>query len=513
MPFLSRTIHQAVKQIMEHKKLTCLIIGMISARALPPFYAFPLLFLTISGFLLILNTSHNKKQSFAYGYWFGFGYFACNMAWIGNAVLIDSAKLGWLFPIILLAAGGFFGLFIALPALLSALFKSFYAKWLSFSAWWVIFEWIRSFIFTGFPWNLLGSVLAFNPHLLQAASAVGTYGLSLAVLLITGAPALIIYYRNKISLWVTLVTIVLISGSLVGYGIHYMTEQNNTPSTTKIRLVQPAIPQEMKWNKQKLEENLEQYIHLSQSQNPQDIDFIIWGETATPFALDFEPEYMEKIKQAIPEKGYLITGLVRYEFSKDKFRPLNSAFIIDKTGKIINYYDKSHLVPFGEYIPFRNYIPNQIQPLTDTISDFLAGDGAKTIEIPEQPSLGISICYEIIFPHQIINSQNKPDWLINLTNDGWYGISQGPYQHLVTTQLRAIEEGRTIVRAANTGISAVINPYGKILAQIPLNQKGIIDINLPQQLYIKTIYGEMGNFIPLILCITNILIAFTIKNK
>ncbi len=513
MQFISPAIKYIQQKVLSHKKISCFILGMLSARALPPFYAFPILFLTFSVFLLILNKSENKKQSFSFGYWFGFGYFACNMAWIGNAVLIEAAKLGWLFPIILLAAGGFFGLFVAFPALLSCLFKSLYARWLSFAAWWVIFEWIRSFILTGFPWNLLGSVLAFDITLLQAAAVIGTYGLSLAVLLISSAPALIIFYRQKASFACAALTILLILGSLIGYGKYHLSQMDMAPSSTKIRLVQPAIPQEMKWNRQKLEHNLEQYIHMSQKDGLDEIDFVIWGETATPFALDFEPQYMETIKSAISEKGYLVTGLVRYEFKDGDFHPLNSSFVIDKSGRIVNYYDKSHLVPFGEYIPLRKYLPTWITPLTNTINDFLSGYGPKSIQIGNQPSFGISICYEIIFPHQIINPQDKPDWLINLTNDGWYGLSQGPYQHLVTTQLRAIEEGRTIVRAANTGISAVINPYGKILTQIPLNISDIIDTNLPQQLYINTFYGENGNFIPIILCLLNIIIAFAIKNK
>lgn len=499
--------------LLSQKKTLCLALGIMSASALPPFYAFPILFLTFSSLLLILNTAKDKKQSFTYGYWFGFGYFACNLSWIGNAVLIDAAKLGWLFPIIILAAGGFFGLFTALPALLSNLFKSFYSRWLAFAAWWSLFEWIRSFIFTGFPWNLLGSVLSFKLTLLQAASIIGTYGLSLAVLLICSAPALIFYYRNKKSIIISLGSILLIFGMLIGYGTYHLSSMKDTPSDTKIRLVQPAIPQKMKWNRQKLEQNFEQYINMSKQDGLEDIDFVIWGETATPFALDFEPQYLNKITQAIPSNGYLITGLVRYEFQEGDFHPLNSSFIIDKSGKIRNYYDKIHLVPFGEYIPFRRYFPEWITPVTNTITDFLAGDGHKSIKMDKQPSFGISICYEIIFPHQIINPKDKPDWLINLTNDGWYGISQGPYQHLVTTQLRAIEEGRSIVRAANTGISAVINPYGKILAQIDLNKTDIIDINLPQQMSIDTIYGKIGNFIPLILCLLNILIAFAIKNK
>ena len=513
MQFFSSAIKYIQQKVLSHQKTACFVLGMISARALPPFYTFPLLFLTFSAFLLILNQAQGKKQSFAFGYWFGFGYFACNLAWIGNAVLIDAARLGWLFPIILLAAGGFFGLFIAFPALLANQAKSFYGRWLAFAGWWVIFEWIRSFILTGFPWNLLGSVLAFDTTLIQAAAVVGTYGLSLAVLMICSAPALIMHYQNKTSLNIALGSILFISACLVGYGRYHLANMDTSPSSTKIRLVQPAIPQKMKWNRQKLEENLEQYIDMSKQNGLDDVDFVIWGETATPFALDYEPQYMEKIIEAVPAKGYLITGLVRFEYQGTDFHPLNSSFVIDKSGNIVDYYDKSHLVPFGEYIPLRRFLPNWITPVTNTITDFLAGDGPKTIKLGNQPSFGISICYEIIFPHQIINRQDKPEWLINLTNDGWYGISQGPYQHLVTTQLRAVEEGRTIVRAANTGISAVINPYGKILAQIDLDVSTMEDINLPKQLSIATFYGQNGNFIPVILCLLNIIMAFAIKNK
>ena len=279
MQFISPAIKYIQQKVLSHKKISCFVLGMLSARALPPFYAFPILFLTMSALLLILNTSENKKQSFAFGYWFGFGYFACNMAWIGNAVLIEAAKLGWLFPIILLAAGGFFGLFVALPALLSNLPKSFYARWLSFAAWWVIFEWIRSFILTGFPWNLLGSVLAFDLTLLQAASIVGTYGLSLAILLVCCAPALIAFYKNKTSIATAALTILFISASLIGYGKYHLNQMDIAQSETKIRLVQPAIPQKMKWNRQKLEENLEQYINMSKQTGLEEIDLGRNGNT------------------------------------------------------------------------------------------------------------------------------------------------------------------------------------------------------------------------------------------
>ena len=306
---------------------------------------------------------------------------------------------------------------------------------------------------------------------------------------------------------------VLIFAFLYVFGLIRLHTADTQDSDIKIRIVQPAIPQEMKWNRQKLEENFAEHIKLSQSPGLEDIDFVIWGETATPFALDFEPQYMEKITAAIPNNGYLITGLVRYVLAEDGLRPANSMYIINKQGKIVGYYDKSHLVPFGEYIPLKAYLPQWVRPITNTVANFAAGNGPQTIKIGHYPSMSTLICYEIIFPHQILPQTNQPKWIVNLTNDGWYGNSQGPYQHLVSTSLRAVEEGKTIVRVANTGISALISPYGEVINKIDLNQKGYLDVRLPQTPSISTIYNQCGNFVPLILCLINILISFFYLGK
>ncbi len=508
---LPTTITRKLEDFWQAKKRLAFLLGMLSVEVLPPFDQLWIGFFSFSALLLLLNSAIGRKNAFAIGYWFGFGYFACNMAWIGNALLIDAVRFGWLYPITLAAAGAFFGLFVAFPALLSFYFKNLYARWLSFSALWVIFEWIRSFIFTGFPWNLLGSSLAFSDTLLQAAALIGTYGLSLLVLMALSAPALLLCYRNKTAAAVSLSALVLIGAFLYGYGSWRLGSADNSPSDVRVRIVQPAIPQAMKWNKEKLENNFAEYIKLSTAPGLDKIDFVIWGETATPFPLDFEPQYLAQIKEAVPENGYLITGLVRYQISEGDFRPLNSMFVLNHEGRILASYDKSHLVPFGEYIPLRRYLPGWIRPVTNTIADFLPGSGPSVIKLNDKPGFGTLICYEVIFPHQIINPENRPDWLINLTNDGWYGQSQGPYQHLVTTRLRAVEEGRTLVRAANTGISAVITPYGQIKSSLGLDVKGYIDVDLPKQLYISTAYGTLGNLIPLILCLINIVLAFLIR--
>lgn len=493
------------------RKKWAFILGMAAVGVLPPHNMPWLGFFTFPALLLLINAAPTKKTAFAIGYWFGFGYFACNMAWIGNALLIDAARFGWLYPLTLAAAGGFFGLFVAFPALLCRFFNGLPARYLGFSAFWVIFEWIRSFIFTGFPWNLLGSALAFSDTMLQAAALVGTYGLSLWALMAFAAPAIYIQNPNKKTAAVSLAVPLLLAGLTFCYGYARLKQADTTPSEITVRIVQPAIPQGMKWNSKKLESNFAKYIQLSQAPGFEKVKITVWGETATPFPLDFEPQYLSQIAKAVPPQGYLITGLVRYQYNNGEFRPLNSMFAINDAGKIVASYDKSHLVPFGEYIPLRSLLPEWIRPVTNAVADFIPGNGPDVTKLPDIPGFGTLICYEIIFPHQVINPNNRPDWLINLTNDGWYGNSQGPYQHLVTTRLRAIEEGRTIVRAANTGISAVISPYGKIIASLGLDKGGWIDADLPKQMFLPTIYGHWGNIIPLILCLLNIGFAFFMR--
>lgn len=502
-----------LNKLLQYKKTLALLLGAISVCSLPPYYVFPILFFSLSSLLLLLIKTDKPKTAFAIGYWFGFGFFAVGLSWVGNALLIDAKAFGWLYPITLAAAGGFFGLFIAVPAYFSFFFKNAYAKFFAFSAFWVLSEWIRSFILTGFPWNLLGSVLAFSPQTIQSASVIGTYGLSLLVLMICMSPALAFYYRTKTSLALSSAVTVGFAALICVYGSirlqHYPEEQN---SGYTVRIVQPSIPQSMKWDYASLNDNFNDYIRLSKSEGLDKADFVIWGETASPFALDMEPGYRSLITEAVPENGYLITGLVRYEFdSYNNYQPLNSMFIINKAGEIVDFYDKSHLVPFGEYIPLRKYLPSWVRPITNTIANFKAGEGPKTFKLGTYPPFGALICYEVIFPAQVVNKQKKPDFIVNLTNDGWYGISAGPYQHLVTAQLRAVEEGVTVIRAANSGISAVISKTGNIIASLPLNYSGILDTQLPKHLKTTTVYGNFGNNIPLILCFVNIIIAFFIK--
>lgn len=487
---------------LRYPKITAFICGGLSVLAFAPHYYFPILFITFSLLVILINNAKRPLHAFQIGYAFGFSLFSFGLAWIGNALLVDIAKFGWLYPLAFLACGAFFGLFVAFPAGLSYFFKNILSRYLAFASLWTIFEWLRSFFLTGFPWNLEGYTLAFSNRLIQFASVAGSFSLSLIVVLICALPSLLSVKRTKKMILTCLLIPLGTLFALYTYGSIRLYYQDTTPSETTIRLVQPSIPQSMKWQKETLEYNFNQYIRISQSRNLENIDFVIWGETASPYPLDYDYEHLQNIREAIPENGYLITGLVRYKFDLyQNYYPLNALFVINSNGDILASYDKSHLVPFGEYIPLRQYLPKQIRPITNAIGNFLAGKGPQKIQIPGQPSFGGLICYEVIFPHQILNQQERPQWIVNLTNDGWYGNSSGPYQHLDSTRMRAVEEGITIARAANTGISALISPYGVILGQIKLNETGILDINLPQVSEFRTPYSILGNVPVLGICL------------
>lgn len=499
--FLPRTRAAIKNNILTHPKTTAALLGLLSVLVLPPYYIWPLLFITMSGMVLLLSRTPTFKKTFTQGYWFGFTFYGAGFSWICNALLIEADKLGWLILPALIAGGAFFGLFTAIAATFTCLYKSPQGKVLSFSAAWTLLEWIRSFILTGFPWNLLGTSLAFSDKLIQGASLFGTYGLSLLVALSTSAPAIFLLCKTRRAFWQSLLLSLLPILFLYGYGFIRLHNADFREDTIRIRIVQPSIPQSLKWNKSTLENNFKEYLRLSQTQGIENISIIVWGETASPYPLEYAHEYRNQIARILPPQTLLMTGAMSYKLHRGRLSPQNAMLTIDRKGEIVATYAKSHLVPFGEYIPLREFLPQAIKPITNVISDFVQGQGPQSIELPNGLKIGTAICYEIIFPHQIIDADNKPEVVFNLTNDGWYGDSSGPRQHLVNTQMRAVEEGVSIIRAANSGISALISPYGTIIQKLDLNNKGVIDVNLPKTKSIATLYTQYGNLIPLLMIV------------
>jgi apolipoprotein N-acyltransferase len=269
----------------------------------------------------------------------------------------------------------------------------------------------------------------------------------------------------------------------------------------RLRIMQPNLQQDVRFNYAAKQEVMDRYIVLSdrvsgpQSLGVRDATHLIWPESAFPFFLAREPDALAQISQLLRGGTVLITGAVRLGEPINPAEPTayNSIYVIDHDGSIVSLYDKVHLVPFGEYLPFQRFLESLgLQQLTKQRGGFLAGDRRRLISVPGAPLALPLICYEIVFPGEVMPKGQRPGWIVNVTNDGWFGISSGPYQHLQQARVRAIEEGLPLVRAANSGISAVVDPLGRIINSLPLGSEGVIDSPLPQSVSIP-IYARVGD--------------------
>jgi apolipoprotein N-acyltransferase len=277
---------------------------------------------------------------------------------------------------------------------------------------------------------------------------------------------------------------------LAGYGAMRLSQApTQFVDGVRLRIMQPNLPQDEKFNYGAKQQVMSRYLALSdrstgpQSTGVRDVTHLIWPESAFPFFLTREPDALAQIAELLPPGTVLITGAVRPPDPTPGVRPTrayNSIYVIDHDGSILSVYDKVHLVPFGEFLPFQDLLERLgLTQLTKLPGGFIAGDRRRALSAPRAPRFLPLICYEIIFPGEAVPPGERPGWLINLTNDGWFGLSSGPYQHLQQARVRAIEEGLPLVRAANTGVSAVIDPMGRIVGSLPLGTEGVLDAVLP----------------------------------
>ena len=466
------------------------VLGLLSALAFAPVFLFPILLITFPCFLVLISYS-TKKSSFLLGWWFGFGYFIAGLYWISFALLVDINSFGWLIPVAVLLMPAITAIYIGFIGLLTKILsKNKYQLLVNFICLWVLFEIIRVNILTGSPWLLLGYSLCFWDAMLQSASVFGIYGLSFIVLCVVCTPYLLLdHYKKLDSVFITIALLIFTTN----FGFGYFRLQNSTSelSNSMIRIVQANISQNLKWDYNERLNNLIKHANLTK-QNNDKIDYVIWPESAISFPMSLQNRL--RISDIIPKNSFLLVGGIRVNNEINPTEIWNSMFLINSTGQIIDFYDKIHLVPFGEYVPLKKFIP--ITKVTQGAIDFSPGSSLKTIKVSKNlPSFAPLICYEAYFPEDVVLKEQLPDFIVNFTNDAWYGNTSGPYQHLYMTKLRAIEQGIPIARAANTGISAIIDPYGRILKMLPLNKEGIIDLQLPKALKTTTIYSKYLNSI------------------
>lgn len=491
MRWFLKNNHTACAEMTTGKRLlAAFLLGILMTLSLPPIGFFPVLLLCVPAFLFLARRSETKLKSFLTGWLFGCGYFIFGLYWVSAALFVDIEQWKWVLPLSLVAGPAVLALFYGFIPLLSHRWKdNAAAHALITVAAWSGIEWLRGHILTGFPWNLAGYTWNHAPPIMQISSVTGIYGLTLLTLFWAATPSYA-GHKKLLRFSLTLFAVVVLSGALRLY-LHPAVQNGKHT----VRIVQANIPQTMKWDKDEDWRNLEKHVKLSgESKNP--VTFVVWPETAVTSDLKLFPEIARYISMKMPEKSIGLLGSLRVTYDmhgRENFH--NSVTALGGKGEVLGTYNKFHLVPFGEYIPFRGKL--NMTPLAlaiANIGDFTPGDGNKTLKIDGLPPVSPLVCYEAIFPREVVDQNDRPDWMVNVTNDGWYGKTAGPHQHFEITRVRAIEEGLPLARAANTGISAMIDPLGRVIARTELGQETYIDAILPAPLP-KTLYAKLGDVI------------------
>ena len=496
---------------LEHRRgwqlaLILFIAGAVMTFGFAPYHVWPVIFISLPIFYVLLTASNTRKQAIMRSFMFGYGYCMAGTWWIGNALLIDRSAFGWMWPFSVFGMSGVMALWFMLFGVLIYHLR----RWMHvpmFAACWVLVEYARSVGIFGFPWNLAGYMALASLPVAQLASVVGTYGLSLLVVMLGLVPAYWMASASPARTWAATASALALLGACYAYGAHRL----QTPvamTNTLVRLVQPNISQSIKGTREGRAVTIKALTELTtalpvKTRVP---DVVIWPETAYPFTMRrAEP-------QAVPAIKLLLTGTVRAEQIQPYTKIWNSLAVLNAAGDILAMYDKHQLVPLGEFVPLRDLVP--FGKITPGDIDFSRGPGPQTIAVPGIPSFSPLVCYEGVFPWMAVDSAQRPDWIVNVTNDAWYGDSPGPYQHFEMVRMRAIEQGVPLARVANSGISAMIDPYGRVMASIALNQVGFSDVALPSAVE-QSVYGHLGELLTflaiLLLFFCNLMVSFAYK--
>lgn len=456
------------------------LAGGIGALGLAPFGLWPATLLALAGAVFLFDRATSARQALALGWAFGTGYFAIALMWIVEPFLVEPEIYGWMAPFALVFMSAGLAIFWAIAFRVSWSAPDAIRGFALVIAW-SLAELARAYVLTGFPWAGFAQIwVGHGPD--QMLALLGPHGLGLVTLACGLALARALSPGIAWSLRVggIAVTAALLAG---GFWLGGRLPEPVLQQAATIRVVQPNAPQEEKWNPDRIPVFLDRKLGFS-AQDPAP-DLIVWPETSVPALLAYAGPILEDISRAAGDVP-VVAGVMR----RDGARLFNSALLI-RNATPAEIYDKHHLVPFGEYIPFgdlaarlglHGFAAREGQ-------GFSAGPGPLTMDLGRLGRALPLICYEAVFPH-LSRAETRPDMLIQITNDAWFGQWSGPYQHLAQARMRAIEQGLPMIRAANTGVSAMIDPYGRISASIPLGEAGFVDAALPaareEPLYART---------------------------
>ena len=498
--------------------------GALAALAMPPFNL-PVLLLPMmmqavwvvdriaaSPLTLIVKA----RQVFFCGWLLGFGYFTAGLWWLAYAFLVEPDQFAWLIPL------GIFGLPAVLAVFVAAALAACVLLW-SGSAWRVLTlaglfglgDLARTLLFTGLPWNSFGLALAAVPAWAQTAAFVGQPGLAVLAVLFAATPAPLLDKKNKGSSQWMLLSLSLLLLLCMTWGGLWRLEQGQTAYVdhVRLRILQPNIAQDDKFTPAHRDEIMRAYLSLTagglgpEKNAMRGVTHVIWPESAFPFLVARDAVALNQIAALLSPDAVLITGAVRDERVASPLVPkryYNSALAINAKGQIVGTTDKVHLVPFGEYLPFSNVLGRLgLRQFVSSPGIFTAADSYDFLPVPGLENVQALICYESIFPAAVTSARHRPTVFINLTNDAWFGFSPGPHQHFAQARLRAIEEGVPLVRSANGGLSAVVDPYGRIIAGLRLGETGAFTAPLPKAIAppLFALIGWIGPFCLIMFCL------------
>lgn len=478
--------------------------GALSALAFAPFGLFPFLLSAIAVLVLLLDGAvagpRFVRNAALLGWFWGFGQFLAGLYWVGYAFLVDPVAHGWQLPFAVVFLTGGLALFPALATTIAAFFwRAGPRRLFLFAGAFGACEWLRGHVFTGFPWNLAAYGWGLSLGVLESTVVIGAYGLTLLTFLL-GASLAEPFAPGPRFRWPLFAVGIFAVLWIVG-DVRLALRPTALVPHVRVRIVQPNVPQAEKYKRRFILRNWQELLALSTRPAKTPITVLVWPEAAPPFLLQREPPALSAIADLTSHGLTLITGAVRY-VPGPELRFYNSLILFGSEARVLGKYDKFHLVPFGEYVPFARFFARfGIVKLTAGDAGFSSGDGPHTFSIPGAPPVGPLICYEILFPGAVVGDR-RPGWIVNVTDDSWFGPSTGPYQHLLTARVRAIEEGIPVVRAANTGVSAVIDPLGRTNATLPLDVVGVLDAPLPAAVaptpYAR--FGDAGFWLLLVVC-------------
>lgn len=451
-------------------------LGAVAALGQAPLGFWWATLAALAGLIWLLDRVPDPRGTFLTGLFAGAGYFGLGLNWIVEPFLIDIARHGWMAPfaVVLLSFG--LGLFWAAAALLARLWR---VPVLGFVAAFVALEWLRGVILTGFPWAMLGHVWIGTP-LDQLAALGGPSVLSLVTLLAAALPVL---WR-----WPGAVGSVALLAAAFAFGFWRLAQPLPQPGELTLRLVQPNAAQAVKWEADMAQEHFDRLLVLTSGEGPSDLT--IWPETAVPYMLEYSPEVAETVVGASGGKPVAL-GIQREEAG----RFYNSLRVLEGTGEETARYDKAHLVPFGEYIPFGDLAYDWFGLrafAAQAGNTYSAGPGPRILDLGRFGKVLPLICYEAIFPRDVNAMPSRPDWMLQITNDAWFGVWTGPFQHFDQARLRAVEQGLPLIRVANTGVTAVVDARGRVVEQLPFGTMGTLDTRVPGALP-ATPYARWGD--------------------